>query len=64
MNTAVFGKTVEMFENTDIKLLTTETRRNYSASESNYHTTNFTKYIIQIIFSISNGNEENSNNYE
>ena len=30
-----------MFENTDIKLLTTETRRNYSASEPNYHTTNF-----------------------
>ena len=31
----------KMRENTDIKLVTTERRRNYLVSESNYHTTQF-----------------------
>ena len=35
-------KTIEnMIKHRDIKLVTTETRRNYLVSESNYHTTNF-----------------------
>ena len=31
----------KMRENTDIKLVTTERRRKYLVSESNYHTTQF-----------------------
>ena len=39
MNNAVFGKTIEnVKKNTDIKLFITEKRRNYLASEPNYHT--------------------------
>ena len=42
MNKAVFGKTVENVRNDrDIKLVTTERRRNYLVSEPNYHTTKF-----------------------
>ena len=42
MNNAVFGKTMRnVRKNTDIKLFTTEKRRNYLVSEPNYHTTNF-----------------------
>ena len=42
MNNAVFGKTTENMRNDrDIKLVTSEKRRNYSASEPNYHTTKF-----------------------
>ena len=48
MNNAVFGKTMEMQENRDIKLVTTE-RRNYLVSESNYHTTKFfTEHLLAI----------------
>ena len=40
MKNTVFGKTIDIFlEN--IKLVTTERRRNYLVSEPNYHTTNF-----------------------
>ena len=39
MNNAVFGKTIEnVRKHTDIKLFITEKRRNYLASEPNYHT--------------------------
>ena len=39
MNNAVFGKTIEnVKKHTDIKLFITEKRRNYLASEPNYHT--------------------------
>ena len=39
MNNAVFGKAMEnVRKNRDIKLLITEARRNYLASESNDHT--------------------------
>ena len=48
MNNAVFGKTMEMRENRDIKFVTTE-RRNYLVSESNYHTTMFfTEHLLAI----------------
>ena len=40
MNNAVFWKTMENVpKHRDIRLITNETRRNYSVSKSNYHTT-------------------------
>ena len=42
MKNAVFRKTMEnMRKHKDIKLVTTERRRNYLVSEPNYHTTKF-----------------------
>ena len=42
MNNAVFVKTMEKVrKHRDIKLVTTERRRNYLVSEPNYHTTKF-----------------------
>ena len=39
-NNAVFGKTMEILsKHRDIKLVTSERRRNYSVSEPKYHTT-------------------------
>ena len=39
VNNAVFGKTMEnVRKHRDIKLVTTERRKNYLASEPNYHT--------------------------
>ena len=42
MNNAVFGKTMEnVRKHRNVKLVTTERRRNYLVSEPNYHTTKF-----------------------
>ena len=42
MNNAVFGKAMEnVRKHRDIKLVTTEKRRNYLVLERNYHTTKF-----------------------
>ena len=42
MNNSVFGKTLENVKNhRDIKLVTTEKRRNYLLLEANYHTKKF-----------------------
>ena len=47
MNTAVFEKTIEnVRKHRDIKLVTTETRRNYLVSEPNFHTTKFFTEIV------------------
>ena len=50
MSDAVFGKTIENVRNyTDIKLVTTERRRNYLVPESNYHTTKFfTEHLLAV----------------
>ena len=40
MNNTIFGKTMENFQtHRDIKLVTTEKRKNYLVSKLNYHTT-------------------------
>ena len=42
MNNTVFGKTMEdIRKHRDIKLVTTDKRRNQLASEPNYHTTKY-----------------------
>ena len=42
MNNAVFGKPMgNVRKHRDIKLVTTERRRNYLVSEANFHTTKF-----------------------
>ena len=50
MNNAVFGKTIiNVRKHRNIQLVITEWRRNYSVSESNYHTTKFfTENILAI----------------
>ena len=50
MNNWVFGKTVENLRKyRDIKLITTERRRDYLVSEANYHTTKiFTENLLAI----------------
>ena len=49
MNNAVFGKTMENIrKRRDVKLVTTNRRRNYLVSEPNYHTTKrFSKNALQ-----------------
>ena len=59
MINAVFGKLWKMLENRDIKLVTTERRRNYLLSESNYHTT---KFFTENVLTIEN--EKNRDTYE
>ena len=50
MNNAVFGKTVEnVRKHRDIKLVTTDKRRNQLASEPNYHTTKYFSKNLMVI---------------
>ena len=61
-NNAVFGKTMEnVRKHRDIKLVTTERRRNYSRSEPNYHATIF---FTENLLAIEMKKTQNSNNYE
>ena len=50
MNNVAFGKTMEnVRKHRDIKLTTTERRRNYLVPEPNYHpTTFFTEHLLAI----------------
>ena len=50
MNNAIFGKTMEnMRKHRDIKLVTTDKKRNQLASEPNYHTTKyFSEHLIAV----------------
>ena len=50
MNNAVFAKAMEnVTKHGDIKLVTTNKRRNHLASEPNYHTTKyFSKHLMAI----------------
>ena len=50
MNNVVFGKTMEnVRKHRDIKLVTTERRRNHLVSETNFHTTKlFTEKLLAI----------------
>ena len=50
VNNAVFGKSMEnVRKHRDIKLVTTERRRNYLMSEPNYHITKFlTENLLEI----------------
>ena len=50
MYNALFGKTIaNVREYRDIKLVTTERRRNFLVSKTNYHTTKFlTEYLLAI----------------
>ena len=57
MNNAAFGETISnVKKHRNIKLVTTQVRRNYLISEPNYHTT---KIFIRNIN--SNRNEKNTN---
>ena len=50
MNNAVFGKTMENIrKHRDIKLVTTDKKRNKSVSEANYHTVNYISEDLSII---------------
>ena len=50
MNNAIFGKTIEnKRKHRDIKLVTTDRRKNHLVSEPNCHTTKFfTEYLLAI----------------
>ena len=50
MNNAVFGRTMEnVRKHRDIKPVTTERRKNYLVSETNYHTRKFfTEHLLAI----------------
>ena len=59
MNNAVFGKTMEnVRKHRDIKLVTTDKRRNQVASEPNYH---ITKYFSENLMTIENERGKSKN---
>ena len=50
MNNSVFGKTMENVRNhRDIKLVTTDERRNNLASEPNYHSTTYISKVLSVM---------------
>ena len=58
MNDAVFGKTMEnVRKHRDIKLVTTDKRRNQLASEHNYHTPKFFSENLMAIEKSKSKNE-------
>ena len=59
MNNSVFGKTMEnVRKHRDIKLVTTNKRRNQLVSESNYHTTKwFSENLVAIEMRKTSKNE-------
>ena len=60
MNNSVFGKTMEnVRKQGDIKLVTTDKRRNQLVPEANYHTA---KWFWKCL--LANKNEENKNKNE
>ena len=63
MNNAVFGKTVEnVRKNRDIKLVTTDKRRNLLVSEPNYHTTKpFSENLLAIEMKKNKSKNEQAN---
>ena len=59
MNNAVFRKTMEKVrKHRDIKIATTEKRRNYLVSETNYHAT---KFFTENLLAIENALENAKN---
>ena len=59
MDNAVFRKTMEKVrKHRDIKIATTEKRRNYLVSETNYHTT---KFFTENLLAIENALENAKN---
>ena len=59
MNDAVFGKTMENIrKHRDIKLVTTDKRRNQLASEPNYHTL---KYFSENLIAIEMKKDKTKN---
>ena len=66
MNNAAFGKTMEnVRKHRDIKLVTTERRRNYLVSEPNYHTTKFfTEILLAIEMKKKKKKEKNRDTYK
>ena len=59
MNNAVFGKTMEnVRSHRDIKLVSTDTKRNKLVSETNYHTTKWSSENLLAIEMKKNGNKD------
>ena len=64
MNNAVFGKAMEnVRKHRDIKLVTTERRKNYLVSEPNYHTTKFFAESL-LATEMKKKNKNNRDTYE
>ena len=65
MNNVAFGKTMANVRHRDIKLVTTERRRNYFVSEPNYYTTKFfIEDLLAIEMKQTNKQTKNRSTYE